>query len=413
MLKRAFFITIKIMSKEKFIILATVAIDVIGMGVIIPILPFYVKEFNASPLLVTALFAVFSLFAFFSAPILGAMSDRYGRRPSLIISIASSAVGWLIFASAKTIPFLFLGRIIDGLAAGNFSTAQSYLQDIAKDEKERTANMGLIGAVFGIAFIIGPTIGAALGKFSHVLPFWFVGFLAAANGIMAYFFLPETNHHRSSERISINPFRPIITAGRDVVLRSRYVSWLMFGLATAALQTVFALYVADEFGFDASGVSLMFTGMGVIMALNQGLLLNRFWLKKFSQSFLESWLMLVFALAFVLMGLKNLPIFIIGLILNALTQTVVRAVATARVGNLAGQTKRGEVMGIMTSVLSLSMIVGPVMGGFLYKVNFSYPFFFGAMCLVVSFGVIRWCCPLPKTEEKITEEQVQFIEVLE
>ncbi|MEI8360721.1 MAG: MFS transporter [bacterium] len=402
------------MTKEKIIILATVAIDVIGMGVIIPILPFYVKQFDASPTLVMALFAVFSVFAFFSAPILGAFSDRFGRRPSLIISIASSAVGWLVFASAKSIPFLFVGRIIDGSAAGNFSTAQSYLQDIAKDDKERTANMGLIGAVFGIAFIIGPILGAALGKFSHVLPFWFVGGLATINALMAFFFLPETNHNRNRDRISINPFRPIITAINDRVLRSRYASWFMFGLATATMQTIFALYVGEVFGFNATYVSLMFTGMGIIMALNQGLLLSRFWLKKFSQAFLESWLLLFFALAFVFMGVKSLPVFIAGLIINAFTQTVIRAVASAKVANLAGETRRGEAMGIMTSVLSLSMIIGPIVGGFLYNLDFSYPYFFGAFCLTVAFIIMRYFTVHGLAPEKVlSSEQGDLIEVLE
>lgn len=164
-----------VINKQKLIILFTVFVDVIGIGVIIPILPFYVESFGASPLMVGLLFGVYSFFSFFSGPLLGSFSDRRGRRPVLIISILSSAIGWLVFASAKSIFFLFLGRIIDGLAVGNFSTAQSYLSDIAKNDKERTTNLGLVGAIFGIGFIIGPMLGGFLGSISETLPFWFVG----------------------------------------------------------------------------------------------------------------------------------------------------------------------------------------------------------------------------------------------
>ena len=149
---------------KKSIILLTVLIDVLGIGIIIPVLPFYVESFGASAFIVTMLFAVFSLFSFFSAPLLGAWSDRIGRRPVLIVSIASTALGWLVFAAATSIYWLFIGRIIDGLAAGNFPIAQSYLVDIAKTGKERTTNLGLIGAVFGIGLIVGPLLAACSAR---------------------------------------------------------------------------------------------------------------------------------------------------------------------------------------------------------------------------------------------------------
>src|SRR5579862_3732043 len=159
------------MKREKLIIVFTVFVDVIGFGIVIPILPFYVSSFGASPVTITMMFASFSLCAFLSSPFLGALSDRIGRRPVLLISILSTAIGWIVFASANSIVFLFLGRIIDGCAAGNFTTAQSYLVDISRDEKERSANLGIIGATFGIAFIVGPLMGGVLSKVSHAFPF--------------------------------------------------------------------------------------------------------------------------------------------------------------------------------------------------------------------------------------------------
>src|SRR4051812_33987023 len=134
------------MRKEKLIIVFTVFVDVIGFGIVVPILPFYVQLFGVGPFLTTLMFASFSFCAFLSSPFLGALSDKIGRRPVLIVSIVSTAIGWFVFASARSILFLFIGRIIDGCAAGNYTTAQSYLVDISKDEKERTANIGLVVA---------------------------------------------------------------------------------------------------------------------------------------------------------------------------------------------------------------------------------------------------------------------------
>jgi multidrug resistance protein len=193
------------MSKEKLIILFTVFVDVLGIGIVIPILPFYVQEFGSSPTTVTFLFSTFSLFAFLSSPWLGALSDRIGRRPVMIGSIISTAIGWFVFAGATTIHMLFIGRIIDGIAAGNLSIAQSTLVDIAKDEKERTQNLGIMGAAFGVGFMVGPFIGGLLSTFSHSAPFWFTGGLALVNAVVAYFVLPETHHDLNTEgRLSAN-----------------------------------------------------------------------------------------------------------------------------------------------------------------------------------------------------------------
>jgi len=187
------------MPKSKITIVFTVLVDILGFGIVIPILPFYVTSFGASPLTVTMLFSAFAFFAFLSSPFLGALSDKMGRRPVLLASIASTAIGWFVFASATSIPLLFLGRIIDGAAAGNFTVAQSAIVDLSKDEKDRSANLGIIGATFGIGFMVGPFLGGFLSTVSHSFPFWVAGGLACLNTMMAYFFLPETHTHRDPQ----------------------------------------------------------------------------------------------------------------------------------------------------------------------------------------------------------------------
>ncbi|MEI7890348.1 MAG: MFS transporter [bacterium] len=394
--------------KVKAIIVLTVLIDVIGLGIIIPVLPYYVESFGVSSFVITLLFAVFALCSFVSGPFLGALSDRIGRRPVLILSIASTAIGWFTFASAHAIWVLFLGRIIDGAAAGNFPIAQSYLIDIAKNDKERTANLGIIGAVFGIGFIIGPVIGAMLSGISPALPFWFVGALATLNTVGALFFLPETHNNREkkNKKIDINPLLPLLRGAADRKLRSRYVVWLLFGTAFAGMQSIFAIYVKDVFNYSATVAGYLFTAMGVILVLNQTVGLKKFWLKKFNQHSLEIWLFLFMALGFLFMDVQKIFFFGIGLLFVTLAQSTLRVVLSSSIASSAGQFERGEVMGIMSSIMSVSMIVGPLLAGALFLNNHHWPFLMNVLLLVGSFLIMRKSLSVEKIAQ---QEDVEVI----
>ncbi len=372
--------------KEKAVIVLTVFIDVLGLAIIIPVLPFYVESFGVSALTLTMLFSVFSLFSFVSAPFLGALSDRVGRRPVLIASIASTAIGWFVFASAKAVWILFLGRVIDGMAAGNLPIAQSYLVDIASDEKERTTNLGIIGSVFGIAFIAGPAIGAALSAVSHAMPFYFVGAMATLNVIGALFYLPESLKHLDREkRIEINPWRPLAAATRDGLLRNRYGAWFFFGVAFSGMQSVFALYMSRVYGFNSVMVGAIYTGMGIAIFLNQTFLLRRFWLRHFRETSMEIWTFLANAAGFSLLLVPSVYFFAAGILLNVFSQSLLRVVLTSRTAGLAGGRRRGEVLGVMSSVLSVSTICGPFFAGLLFQMRPSLPFALGALVLALGF----------------------------
>ncbi|NTW27193.1 MAG: TCR/Tet family MFS transporter, partial [Candidatus Moranbacteria bacterium] len=379
--------------KVKAIIILTVLIDVIGLGIIIPVLPYYVESFGVSSFVVSLLFATFALFSFVSGPFLGALSDRIGRRPVLIASIVSTAIGWFVFAWANSIWILFLGRIIDGAAAGNFPIAQSYLIDIAKNDKERTTNLGIIGAVFGIGFIIGPVIGATLSAISPSLPFLSVGILAAINAIGAYFFLPETHNEREKnpKKIAINPLLPILRGASDKLLRSRYLVWLLFGIAFAGMQSIFALYTKEIFGFSALLTGYIFTGMGIVLFFNQTVGLNKFWLKYFKDRQLEIWLFLIMAAGFVLMDVQKILFFAFGLFFVTMAQSTLRVILSSTIAGSAGNMRRGEVMGIMSSVMSISMIVGPLLAGALFAGNYSWPFLMNVALLFVAFIIMKNC----------------------
>ena len=375
------------MKKVKLIIIFTVLVDVIGFGIVIPILPFYVTGFGASATIVTLLFASFSFFAFFSSPLLGAISDRIGRRPVLILSITSTAIGWFVFAGATSIPILFLGRIIDGAAAGNFSIAQSYLVDISENEEDRTVNLGLIGAIFGIGFMLGPIIGGALATISHATPFWFAGGLATINAITAYYFLPETNKRKNTEiRLNLNPLVPLQRAIRDFELRPLFVTWMMFGLANVTSQTVFSLFVSKNFGFNAFVTGLTFTGMGFVVVINQAVLLKRFWLKRFSEGALEKIMLWALIIGVTLFVTRSLYLFIVATLFIGTGQSVLRVVLTSQVAGAANPQSKGEKLGMLSSLMSMCMVIGPIISGPLFEINDTFPYYLAGVYLI--FGLM-------------------------
>lgn len=396
---------------KKIIILLTVLIDVLGIGVIVPVLPFYVESFGASAFIVTLLFAVFSFFSFFSAPLLGALSDKIGRRPVLIASIASTAFGWLVFAAATNIYWLFIGRIIDGLAAGNFPIAQSYLIDIAKNDKEKTSNLGLIGAVFGIGFIIGPLLGGALSQISITTPFWFVGGLAIFNTILAYFKLPETNTNKDKDKkISFSPFKPIIVAAKNAKLRPSFIAWFLFGLAIAGQQSILSLYLAEAFNFNSFLISLVLGGTGVVLVINQGLLLKKLWLKYFSEEKIIIYFIAILGVSFIFTGIHLLLPLVIGLFLFSITHSVLRVSMTSQIARTGEDNEQGMILGVLSSVMSLSMIIGPLLAGSLFSINLSLPFWASALFSFLAFIIIFFENKKHFKIKKVDEQNLEITE---
>src|SRR5712672_3113857 len=229
----------ELVTRPLLIIFLTIFVNLVGFGIIIPLLPFYAETFGASPLVIGLLFAVFSLCQLLAAPALGDLSDRYGRRPILIFSLAGTVVSFVMLAVAHSIVMLFAARIVDGLSGGNISTARAYVADVTAP-KDRAKAYGLIGAAFGLGFILGPALSGILSKISYTAPIWAAAAITLVATVMAWGWLPETIHRAQAG--TGNPFRFLPELLHRPVIRRVLVIDFVYWCAFAVFQTTFALF---------------------------------------------------------------------------------------------------------------------------------------------------------------------------
>jgi multidrug resistance protein len=355
------------------VIFTTVFIDLVGFGIVIPVLPFYAEgtRFNASPRTVGFLFASYSIMQLIFSPVLGRLSDKYGRRPVLLISIIGTGIGFLILGFATTLWMLFAGRILDGITGGNISTAQAYIADITTKE-ERAKGMGLLGAAFGLGFIFGPAIGGILSRWGVAVPFLFAAGLCFANALLLYFTLPETVTADHPARVSAAGGRglsQLIESLMQPRLGFVLIIYFLFIVAFSIMTTSFSLFTMFRFGYDAQHNGYLFAYVGVIAVIIQGGLIGRL-VKRFG----ELPLVIVGALLFAgslfavpfvgpatggLLGLLiGGGIFSIG---NSLSGPALTSLASKSVG----PAEQGGVLGVTQSAASLARAVGPSLAALL------------------------------------------------
>src|SRR5256885_3343959 len=277
---------LKMKRSPLLVIFITVFIDLVGFGIVIPVLPFYVEgtKFHASTSMVGLLFASYSVMQFIFTPILGRLSDRYGRRPILLISLLGTCLGFLILGFATTLTMLFIGRIIDGISGGNISTAQAYIADSTTKE-DRAKGMGLVGAAFGLGFVFGPAIGGVLSHWGIGVPFFFAAGLSFANAILLYFTLPETVTPDHPARISAAGGRGwsyLIKSLAQPRLGFVLIIYFFFIVAFSIMTTSFSLYTMFRFGYDAQHNGYLFAYVGVLAVIIQGGLIGRL-VKRFGE----------------------------------------------------------------------------------------------------------------------------------
>ena len=347
------------------VIFTIVFIDLVGFGIVIPVLPLYAQRFGASPLVIGILLAIYSLMQSVFAPILGRLSDRVGRRPVLLVSIIGSALGFLLMGLANSLVLLFAARIIDGITGGNISTAQAYIADITST-KDRSKGMGLIGAAFGLGFIFGPAIGGIMSHFSLSAPFYFAAALAAANAAAVFLFLPESlsSEHRTAagERPSVlQAFREAQGSPLAVILGTYFFTTVAFSLLTA----VYPLFAAHRLGYHASQIGYIFAGMGIVGAVIQGGLMG--WLGRFLNDRVLTLIgAAVLAAGLFLLPLENgLKLLMLATALIAVGHSLLVVPLNALASKSLGPSAQGRVLGLMQSSASMARIIGPVLGGLL------------------------------------------------
>ena len=353
------------------VIFITVFIDLIGFGIVIPVLPHYVEgtSFNASPRTVGILFASYSVMQLIFSPILGRLSDRYGRRPVLFFSLLGTSLGFFIIGFATTLWMLFLGRIIDGITGGNISTAQAYVADVTTPEN-RAKGMGLIGAAFGLGFIFGPAIGGILSQWGIGVPFFFAGALALANAVLLYFTLPETvtPDHPARTSAAMGRWSQLVEAVRQPRLAYVLAIYFLFIVAFSIMTTSFALFTMYRFGYDATHNGYLFMYVGIIGAIIQGGLIGRL-VKMFGEMPLIIAGALLFALSLFVIPLAG-PQTGLGMLLLvgglfAVGNSLATPSLTTLASKSAGRGEQGGVLGVTQSVASLARAVGPMIAALL------------------------------------------------
>jgi DHA1 family tetracycline resistance protein-like MFS transporter len=349
------------------VIFVTVFIDLVGFGIVIPVLPFYVEgtKFDASPRVVGLLFASYSVMQLLFTPILGRLSDRYGRRPILFFSLLGTSLGFFVLGFATTLWMLFAGRIIDGITGGNISTAQAYIADVTTEEN-RAKGMGLIGAAFGLGFIFGPAIGGILSRWGAHVPFLFAGALSLANATLLYFVLPETVTPDHPARVSAATGRwsQLLNAVSRPRLAFVLAVYFLFVTAFSVMTASFGLFTLYRFGFDAHDTGWIFAFVGVVGAAVQGGLIGRL-VKTFGEPPLVIVGALLFAASLVLIPFTGphtgtLALLALGA-LFALGNGLATPSLTSLASKSAGAGEQGGVLGVTQSVASLSRVAGPLL----------------------------------------------------
>lgn len=353
------------------VIFTTIFIDLVGFGIVIPVLPFYVEgtKFNATPRAVGLLFASYSVMQLIFTPILGRLSDKYGRRPILLVSILGTACAFLILGFATSLWMLFAGRILDGMTGGNISTAQAYIADITTPEN-RAKGMGLVGAAFGLGFIFGPPIGGILSRWGISVPFFFAAGLALANAVLLYFRLPETvtPDHPARASAATGRWTQILKAIRQPQLAFVLAIYFLFVVAFSIMTSSFALYTMYRFGYDASHNGYLFLYIGIVAAIIQGTLIGRL-VKRFGEAALVIAGALLFGASLFTLPLIGPQTGLIVLLLIGTTFSIGNSLSTPSLTSLAsksgGAGEQGSVLGVTQSVASLARAVGPTIASFL------------------------------------------------
>ncbi len=350
-------------------------VDLIGFGVVMLLLPFYAKAFGASGTQLGGILTAYAAAQFAFAPLWGRLSDRIGRRPVMLLTIGGTALSLLLLALADSLFWVMAARLLGGAFAANVSVATAFVADLT-DESERTRWMGLIGASFGVGFVLGPALGGALAPFGHQVPLLVAAGMAALNWVHAAVSLREPDRHERAEGGGGASVGGALL--RDAPVRRLCLANFTFAVGVTQLETVFALFMIDRFSYDAMQVAVIFVAMAVLMGGIQG-----GGMKALSARFSERALVCTgcgfLAVAFVwIPETFRVSLLLVPLALASVGRAVVQP-SLMSLASMAGEVgARGAVMGAFQSAASLARVVGPFAAGWLYDRSLAGPFLVAA-----------------------------------
>jgi DHA1 family tetracycline resistance protein-like MFS transporter len=373
--------------------------DLLGFSVIIPLLPFWARKYHASDFQVGLIFAIYSVCQLIASPILGLISDRFGRRPVLIASQIGSVIGFLLLgyatlgdwsqAPALGLTLIYLSRVIDGLSGGNISTAQAYISDVTSAEN-RAKGMGMIGAAFGIGFTIGPALGGILGHINMSLPAFAAATFSGIAAIQTYLRLPESREHKHSEAedwLHPSRFLPILRNGPLVqMLLIFFISMMAFVM----MESTFAIYLNDLMGFTELHVGLLFALAGITIAVVQGGMVGRL-TKRFGEWPLVILGPVLVTIAMLLLAEQSwhamMWLLIPTILINAGGRSLQTPTLSALISHHSDPRQQGTVFGLFHMLGSLSRVIGPLWATAFYTRHHAAPYFLAG---AITFAAAIW-----------------------
>ena len=381
------------MSRALILVYATIFLDVLGLGVLIPVLPYYAQQYRTDAMTVGFLSAAFSIAQFIASPFLGALSDRIGRRPVILCNILGSSFAYFLFGWANTLWLLMLARVLEGVTGGSISTAQAYIADVTPPE-DRMKRFGLIGAVFGLGFVIGPAFGGFLSTYSLAAPAYAAGTLCLLAAIFGYFMLPESLplDKRNTTKLQLsdaNPFLKIAQALSRDSIRPILIAIFVVNVAFSALQSNFALFTLKRFQMGPQDNAWIFVYIGCLSIFMQGVVV-----RKMPKT--------LNPVTTCITGLTAMSIGFLGISLSQASWHLYPAIAIMAFGNgiaapmltglisrRVGEREQGTVLGSSQSILSSTRIVGPLFAGFVFDaLGSGAPYWTGAILALAGAAIV-------------------------
>ncbi len=387
-------------------ILVTMFLNFLGFSILFPILPFMVERYVTSPnevaLYVGSLLSVYALCQFFSAPGLGALSDRFGRKPILLISLLGSIVGYIILGIGGALWVLFLGRIIDGLTGGNISTIYAYMADIT-EPRDRGKYFGMLGAAAGFGMMFGPAIGGFLGAIHLSAPLFIAAGITLVDMLFGYFILPESlaHEHRTAklDLTHLDPFRQFHHIFTTKILARLFTAGFIFFLAMNAMYGNNSIFLKDVYGWGVTQIGIFLFVIGIIDVFSQGFLIRKL-LPKFGDTTVATMGLILTIVGFVIAATAAIIIspalVITGLIILNIGDGLFEPTEASLISTSAGREMQGRVQGANQGMQSIARIVGPFFAAWIYRYWRGLPYASEALLvsaslilLLISLSVIR------------------------